>query len=248
MKRILAAVITAAVIIGSFPMGIITRAAAPGEKLISMKFDLGGGTLAGRTGVIEIEAEEGSTIIVPAAPTKEGFIFRYWKGSEYYPGDTYVVSGDHTLTAVFEVDTSNEVIPPPLTRPDTGAGTQGGSQIGNQGVSQGMPQGNKDKGYVIPDPPLNGQEQVTGTNPSTNEAPVNDPANGASTDPLPSVDAAPSAEQAPSTEKQTSTDPVPKTGDTSAEIEFPRWTLIVILMAIGIFCCIKLKKISGKRD
>ena len=159
-----------------------------------------------------------------------------------------MVSGDHTLTAVFEVDTSNEVIPPPLTRPDTGAGTQGGSQIGNQGVSQGMPQGNKDKGYVIPDPPLNGQEQVTGTNPSTNEAPVNDPANGASTDPLPSVDAAPSAEQAPSTEKQTSTDPVPKTGDTSAEIEFPRWTLIVILMAIGIFCCIKLKKISGKRD
>ena len=76
MKRILAAVITAAVIIGSFPMGIITRAAAPEEKLISMKFDLGGGTLAGRTGVIEIEAEEGSTIIVPAAPTKEGFIFR----------------------------------------------------------------------------------------------------------------------------------------------------------------------------
>lgn len=131
MKRILAAVITAAVIIGSFPMGIITRAAAPEEKLISMKFDLGGGTLAGRTGVIEIEAEEGSTIIVPAAPTKEGFIFRYWKGSEYYPGDTYVVSGDHTLTA---------------------------------------------------------------------------------------------------------------------EIEFPRWTLIVILMAIGVFCCIKLKKISGKKD
>lgn len=218
------------------------------KPIRTISFDLGGGTLAGRTGVIEIEAEEGSTIIVPAAPTKEGFIFRYWKGSEYYPGDKYVVSGDHTLTAVFEVDTSNEVIPPPLTRPDTGTGSQGGAQGSSTGGSQGVVPGNPGRGSVIPDPVLNEQEQVPGTNPSTNEAPVNDPANGASTDPLPSVDAAPSAEQAPSTEKQTSTDPVPKTGDTSAEIEFPRWTLIVILMAIGIFCCIKLKKLSGKKD
>ena len=248
MKRILAAVITAAVIIGSFPMGIITRAAAPGEKLISMKFDLGGGTLAGRTGVIEIEAEEGSTIIVPAAPTKEGFIFRYWKGSEYYPGDTYVVSGDHTLTAVFEVDTSNEVIPPPLVCPDNGTGSQGESQIGSHGVSQGMVSGNQGRGSVIADPPLNGQEPVTGTNPTVDKAAVNDPAEANAGDPLPSVDAAPSTEQAPATENTPSTDPVPKTGDISAEIEFPRWTLIVILMAIGIACCIKLKKISGKKD
>ena len=64
MKRILAAVITAAVIIGSFPMGIITRAAAPEEKLISMKFDLGGGTLAGRTGVIEIEFPRWTLIVI----------------------------------------------------------------------------------------------------------------------------------------------------------------------------------------
>ena len=62
------------------------------------------------------------------------------------------------------------------------------------------------------------------------------------------MDAAPSTEQALATENTPSTDPVPKTGDISAEIEFPRWTLIVILMAIGVFCCIKLKKISGKKD
>jgi len=62
------------------------------------------------------------------------------------------------------------------------------------------------------------------------------------------VDAAPSVEQAPTAKDAAATDPVPKTGDISAEIEFPRWTLIVILMAIGVFCCIKLKKISGKKD
>ncbi len=218
------------------------------KPIRTISFDLGGGTLAGRTGVIEIEAEEGSTIIVPAAPTKEGFIFRYWKGSEYYPGDTYVVSGDHTLTAVFEVDTSNEVIPPPLVRPDNGTGSQGESQIGSHGVSQGMVSGNQGRGSVIADPPLNGQEPVTGTNPTVDKAAVNDPAEANAGDPLPSVDAAPSTEQAPATENTPSTDPVPKTGDISAEIEFPRWTLIVILMAIGIVCCIKLKKISGKKD
>lgn len=26
----------------------------------------------------------------------------YWQGSEYYPGDEYVVDGDHTLTAVYQ--------------------------------------------------------------------------------------------------------------------------------------------------
>lgn len=62
------------------------------------------------------------------------------------------------------------------------------------------------------------------------------------------MDAAPSVEQVPTAKDAAATDPVPKTGDISAEIEFPRWTLIEILMAIGVFCYIKLKKISGKKD
>lgn len=65
-------------------------------------FDLDGGILNGQMGQIVIEANEGDTIIVPDAPIKEGYTFKYWRGSEYYPGDKYVVKEDHTLTAVWQ--------------------------------------------------------------------------------------------------------------------------------------------------
>lgn len=65
-------------------------------------FDLGGGTLDGKTGIITIEANVGDTIKLLGAPSREGYTFQYWKGSEYKAGAEYKVEGDHTFTAVWE--------------------------------------------------------------------------------------------------------------------------------------------------
>jgi len=67
-----------------------------------LTFDLDGGALDGRTGSITVSANVGDEIKIPAAPTREGCTFKYWKGSQYNPGDKYTVEGDHTFTAVWE--------------------------------------------------------------------------------------------------------------------------------------------------
>ena len=66
-----------------------------------LAFDFGGGTIDGKTSLV-IEADVGDIITIPEAPVRDGYTFKYWKGSEYYPGDKYTVEGDHTFTAVWE--------------------------------------------------------------------------------------------------------------------------------------------------
>ena len=45
----------------------------------------------------------GSTITIEAAPTREGYKFLYWKGSEHHPGESYTVpDGGHTFVAQWE--------------------------------------------------------------------------------------------------------------------------------------------------
>ncbi len=73
----------------------------PGPDQASLTFDCGGGTLDGKTS-LTIVADVGDVIIIPAAPSREGYEFKFWKGSEYYPGDKYTVEDDHTFTAVWE--------------------------------------------------------------------------------------------------------------------------------------------------
>lgn len=68
-------------------------------KKAVLTFDLAGGALDGKTGTVVLEAEVGKTITLPAAPTKAGYTFQYWKGSEYKAGAEYSVDGDHTFTA-----------------------------------------------------------------------------------------------------------------------------------------------------
>ena len=46
--------------------------------------------------------EKGAVISIHEAPVREGYTFRYWKGSEYRPGDRYTVTEDHTFTAQWE--------------------------------------------------------------------------------------------------------------------------------------------------
>ena len=38
-------------------------------------------------------------ISIHEAPSREGYEFLYWKGSEYQPGDKYTVAEDHVFTA-----------------------------------------------------------------------------------------------------------------------------------------------------
>jgi len=84
----------------------------------SLTFDLGKGMLDGKTGKITIEAEYGSTIKIPGAPTLDGFKFVKWQGSDYYPGDDYLVEGPHDFTAVWEEDTP-EVSPAADDKPES---------------------------------------------------------------------------------------------------------------------------------
>ena len=46
-----------------------------------------------------VEAKRGYNITILKAPTREGYVFDYWKGSKYQPGDTYNVQGSHTFVA-----------------------------------------------------------------------------------------------------------------------------------------------------
>lgn len=95
-------------------------------KVFDLTFDLGGGTLDGKTGTVTIQAEYGSTIKLPA-PTKDGSVFGYWKGSRYEAGAEYLVTGPHAFTAVWEkvkgeeekIDDSPVVEPVPAPAPAT---------------------------------------------------------------------------------------------------------------------------------
>ena len=88
-----------------------------------LTFDLGGGTLNGKTGTYTMNCEYGAKINLPDAPTKEGYKFLYWKGSEYEAGAEYTVEGPHDFTAVWEAETKEEA-KEQETSPKTGDSNQ----------------------------------------------------------------------------------------------------------------------------
>lgn len=61
--------------------------------------DPNGGNWNGDTAKRMQDFAKGDVFTLPEAPERDGYKFLYWKGSEYQPGDTYVVQGDHTFTA-----------------------------------------------------------------------------------------------------------------------------------------------------
>lgn len=71
-------------------------------QLATLTFDLAGGTLDGQTGTLTVEAAIGDTIKLPAEPTRAGYNFKFWKGSEHPAGADYKVEGDHEFTAEWE--------------------------------------------------------------------------------------------------------------------------------------------------
>ena len=69
----------------------------PGTYTITYK--LNGGIYDGSTKDIVEQYPEGTVISIHEAPTREGYVFDYWKGSAYQPGDKYTVTGDHVFVA-----------------------------------------------------------------------------------------------------------------------------------------------------
>ena len=78
-----------------------------GITKFTITYDLNGGTLDGKTGIVTVQAKEGSTITLPS-PVREGYTFDYWKGSRYEAGASYKVEGDHTFTAQWKKNSAQD--------------------------------------------------------------------------------------------------------------------------------------------
>ena len=72
------------------------------EIMIKITYNPNGGNWNNDSANKTIEVKKGTTITIMEAPVKDGFKFKYWKGSEYHPGEKYTAVEDHTFTAVWE--------------------------------------------------------------------------------------------------------------------------------------------------
>ncbi len=83
-------------------------------KTFDVIYDPAGGKWPnGSTENLIIPAIAGDTIAISDAPTRTGYKFLYWKGSQYQPGQTYEVPvGGHTFVAVWEKVEPTEPIKP----------------------------------------------------------------------------------------------------------------------------------------
>ena len=81
-----------------------------------LTFDPDGGNWQGSTANRVYQAVRGTTFTVIEAPVKDGYIFQYWQGSEYQPGDQFTVEGDHSFTAIWSpAEIPELIIPIPST-------------------------------------------------------------------------------------------------------------------------------------
>ena len=67
-----------------------------------LTFDPNGGNWEGETANKNFSVDKGDNFTIIPAPVKDGHKFLYWKGSEYKPGDKYLVEGNHTFVAQWE--------------------------------------------------------------------------------------------------------------------------------------------------
>lgn len=61
-----------------------------------------GGNWNGDTSIKTFMVKKGEYFTLPDAPTRDGYTFKYWKGSMLQPGDKYMVDGEHEFVAVWE--------------------------------------------------------------------------------------------------------------------------------------------------
>ena len=74
----------------------------PVEKIFTITYDPNGANFNGSTENVIVHAKYNEVITIHDAPTRDGYTFLYWKGSEYQPGDKYTVVEDHTFVAQWE--------------------------------------------------------------------------------------------------------------------------------------------------
>ena len=74
----------------------------------AITYILDGGSYNGSTEDIVESYKIGDVISIHEAPSREGYTFSYWMGSEYYPGESYQVTGDHTFTAVWTKNAADD--------------------------------------------------------------------------------------------------------------------------------------------
>ncbi|HAM14945.1 MAG TPA: hypothetical protein DCP91_03605, partial [Eggerthellaceae bacterium] len=126
-----------------------TATYAETAKKGTLTFDLAGGTIDGKTGTITIEANVGDTIKLPGAPTREGYTFKFWKGSEYEAGADYEVEGDHAFTAEWEKDAPAPVTKHTVSFDANGHGTAPAAQEVEDGKTASKPSDPKADGWTF---------------------------------------------------------------------------------------------------
>lgn len=80
------------------------------KEVFTVTFDPAQGVWPdGTTEPVVLEVEEGTELTIPEGPVKEGYTFLYWKGSKFYPGDSYKVTENHDFVAIWDgVQSSSE--------------------------------------------------------------------------------------------------------------------------------------------
>ena len=91
----------------------------------TITIDPNGGNWNGDTKAKIMKIKKGDYITLPQAPSKKGYTFLYWKGSNYKPGDKYKVEKDHTFVAQWKkneikVSTNNNSKTKAKNSPKTG--------------------------------------------------------------------------------------------------------------------------------
>lgn len=74
------------------------------SELVEIVFNANEGAWANGETKREQRVPVGRYITIESAPMREGYKFLYWKGSKYYPGESYLVEGGHVFTAMWEKD------------------------------------------------------------------------------------------------------------------------------------------------
>lgn len=101
-----------------------------------LSFDPSGGTWAdGGSDVREYETGLETDFEVIDAPTRDGYTFVCWKGSEYQPGDKYLADSDHVFTAEWKKSEGEN--PSGSDDTDTGDNKGGSSSSGSSGSDSG---------------------------------------------------------------------------------------------------------------
>ena len=81
-------------------------------------YNLNGGEYEGSKADISERYRSGKEISIHAAPTRKGYKFLYWKGSEYNPGDRYTVKEDHRFVAQWKKNPDDKGNPDDPDNPD----------------------------------------------------------------------------------------------------------------------------------